>query len=458
MKFLYFVPPFHFFYFNCLIGCLCTTFEARGQSLEEAVSLSLISHPRIQQVIQKVKTRRHEETVAKSGYFPTLDLHVGIGHEQTDSPTTRSGGPSTEKHLQRREASAVLRQVIFEGFSTVHDDRRTKAATRSEQYRLLNTASEMALEVTRIYLEILMRERALSMARENLEAHEEIYYIIFKRSESGVQSTADLSQISGRLARARSNVIAAENNLSDNRTQFQILVGVDAENLRAPEPDSTLLPESLDQALRTSAQDYPLLLSALEDEEAADNEYQATKGRFFPEFSLEAAQSWNYNLNGIKGRDDDFTIMLHARYNIFSGGRDTGRMKTALSHRQETEDIYRSALLQVHEEVRLAWEARIQLRRLTPRLREHVESSNDTVNAYRRQFILGERTLLDVLNAENEKLEAGIAWNRSVTSHLEADYRLFHITGKLLDTLNFTLPGYWELPENAHHERDHRTQ
>ncbi len=428
-------------------------YPAHGQNLEEVVSVALISHPKLQQAFHKVQERQHDETVAKSGYLPTLNLHAGIGHERTDSPATRSGGPSTDEYLRRREASVVLRQMLFEGFATLNNDRRTKAATHSEQYRLLNIASEMALDVTRSYLTILMQQKALDMARQNLDAHEEIYYSIFKRSEQGVQSTADLSQIRGRLARAQSNVIAAENNLNDARIQFLKLVGVQPEDLTEPEPDIGLIPETLNDTLRVASNDYPLLQSATLDQEAATHEYEASKGGFYPELSIEASRSWNYNLNGIKGRDDDYAIMLHARYNLFNGGRDTGQMKAALSRRDEAGDIYSQARLQVQEEARLSWEARQQLRRQLPKLEEHFEAINVTVKAYRRQFILGERTLLDVLNAENEKLEANLAWNRATTHELEAKYRLLHITGRLLDSLKFALPANWIPAEKARHEK-----
>lgn len=429
-----------------LVVFLTLSHQTHGKNLEEVVSVALITNPKMLQAFHKVQERKHDETVAKSSYFPTLDLHAGVGHERTDSPATRSGGPSTDEYLRRREASVVLRQMIFEGFSTLNNDRRTKAATHSEQYRLLSIASEIALDVTRSFLTILMQQKALKMAHQNLDAHEEIYYSIFKRSEHGVQSVADLSQIRGRLAVAHANVIAAQNNLNDARIQFLKLVGIQPDNLIAPDPDISLIPETLDDTLRLATRDYPLLQSATLDQKAADHEYEASKGRFYPELSIEAARSWNYNLNGIKGRDDDYAIMLHARYNLFSGGRDTGQMKAALTRREEAGDIYSQARLQVQEEVRLSWEARQQLKRQLPKLEEHFEAINMTVKAYRRQFILGERTLVDVLNAENEKLEANMAWNRALTHELEAKYRLLHITGRLLDSLKFTLPADWVPP------------
>ena len=419
-----------------------------AQSLEEAVSTALMTNPRLHQAIQKVQTRLHEETVAKAGFLPTLNAQGGSGYEWSSNPTTRAGGPNSDDSLHRYESSISLRQVLFAGFSTRNDSKRSEAATRSEQFRLITTASEMALKVAQTYLGVIMAERALVLSEKNLKVHQDIYYNIFKRSESGIQSTADLSLVNGRLARAQSNTISAENNLQDARFQFMRLVGIPADALHEPVPDYQLIPDTIEQAVILSGKNYPLLKSALQDNNAAESEYEASKGRFYPEISFEATRSWNYNINGIIGRDDDYNLMFHARYNLFNGGADSARMKASLSRWNEAKDIYHLALLDTQEEARLSWEAHTQLKRQIPQLQKHVTFSLDTVSAYRRQFALGERSLLDVLNAENESLEAELAWNRAWAAQLDSCYRLLHITGQLLDAFRLTLPQDW-IPEEA---------
>ncbi len=414
--------------------------SASAQSLQEAVSTALITSPKLHQAMQRVQTRVHEESIAKSGFLPTLDVQGGSGYEWTSNPTTRAGGPASDDSLHRYESSIALRQVLFSGFSTIHDSKRSKATTGSEQYRLITTASETALNVARSYLTVIMMERALAMSEQNLKVHQDIYYNIFKRSESGVQSIADLSLVSGRLAVAQSNTIAAENNVHDARFQFVRLVGAPAGSLQEPLPAMDLLPATMEQAVLLAGKHYPLLKSALQDNNAAENEYLANRGRFYPEISFAATRSWNYNINGVIGRDDDYQLMFHARYNLFNGGADSGRLKASLSRWNEAKDIYHQALLDTQEEARLAWEAHDQLNRQLPPLQKHVTYSLDTVSAYRRQFAFGERALLDVLNAENENLEAELAWNRAWAAQLVACYRLLHITGRLLESLGLTLP------------------
>ncbi|WP_095210565.1 TolC family outer membrane protein [Endozoicomonas ascidiicola] len=430
-----------------LFAFITFTTVASGQSLEEAVSIALMTNPKMHQQTQRVQTKIDEESIARASYLPSINLHGGTGYEWTSNGTTRGGSASSSDRLHRYESSVALRQEIFSGFSTWHDTKRTKATTYSEQFRLLTIASEMALNVARAYLAVIMTERALELAQQNLKVHQDIFYRIYKRSESGIQSSADLSLVSGRLASAEANTIAAQNNRKDAELRFHTLTGTQPDRLVEPVPDRSLIPNTLPQVVDIAITEYPLLKSAKQDSLAANSEYQASKSRFYPDVYFSAERSWNNNLNGIIGRDDDYTLMFHVRLNVFNGGADDGRKRASMSRWYESKDIYQQTLLEVQEETNLAWEAHIQLHRQIPQLQRHVTYSMETVNAYRRQFSMGERSLLDVLNAENESLTASLNWSQAQIASLEADYRLLHISGRLLDAFKITLPANWQ-PSN----------
>ncbi len=431
---------------TCLsILMFCTVFADRvtAQSLEQAVSLALMTNPRIHQQTQHVQTRMYEETIAKAGYLPTVQLHGGSGFEWTSNPTIWTGSPTSSDRLHRYESSVALRQELFSGFSTRNEAQKARSATRSEQFRLINVASEMALGVARSYISIIMTRRAFELAEKNLQVHKDIFQRVLKRAESGIQSTSDLSLVSGRLASAEASTIACKNNLTDAGLRFQRLTGVRPEELTEPVPDRSLIPDTLQQVLKLAENQYPLLKSACEDSVAAHSDYKASKSRFLPEVYFSAERSWNKNINGIVGRNDDYTLMFHVRYNLFNGGGDKARVQASLSRWHESLDVFQQALREVQEEAGLAWEAHIELHHQLPQLERHVTYSIETVNAYRRQYALGERSLLDVLNAENESLSAALNWNSAHIASLDSDYRLLHICGQLLDALRITLPPDW---------------
>ena len=223
----------------------CTVFAGTvtAQSLEQAVSLALMTNPRIHQQTQHVQTRMYEETIAKAGYLPTVQLHGGSGYEWTSNPAIWTGSPTSSDRLHRYESSVALRQELFSGFSTRNEVQKARSATRSEQFRLINVASEMALSVVRSYISIIMTRRAFALTEKNLQVHKDIFQRVLKRAESGIQSTSDLSLVSGRLASAEANTIAAKNNLTDAGLRFQRLAGVKPEEIIEPVPDRSLIPD-----------------------------------------------------------------------------------------------------------------------------------------------------------------------------------------------------------------------
>ena len=132
------------------------------------------------------------------------------------------------------------------------------------------------------------------------------------------------------------------------------------------------------------------------------------------------------------------------RYNLFKGGADVARSRSTSALYAQAKDIHQNAYRQVEEGTRLAWNARESLNQQKVFLRKHVEASYDTVQAYNKQFLLGRRTLLDMLNTENELFEARRSYINADYDQLLADYRIMNATGRLLDALRITRPEQWK--------------
>ena len=118
--------------------------------------------------------------------------------------------------------------------------------------------------------------------------------------------------------------------------------------------------------------------------------------------------------------------MLMVRYNLFNGGADTARSRSTSALQSQAKDIHLNAYRQVEEGTRLAWAARDSLLQQKEFFRKHVDSSYDTVQAYKKQFTLGKRTLLDVLNTENELFEARRSYINADYDELYAEYRIMN--------------------------------
>ncbi|MGL6352043.1 MAG: TolC family outer membrane protein, partial [Aeromonas sp.] len=308
----------------------------------------------------------------------------------------------------------------------------------------ISEAENTALRVAEVYLNMLRQQEILELSRQNLETHEQIRGDIGKRTESGLGSTADQTQIEGRVARAYANQAAAQNNYADAESQFIRVVNQLPTDLAQPVPNADLVPVSLDGALKTATEVHPTLLSSLQDIEAAKYQHEGAKSGFYPNVTFEVDQNWNEDIDAVKGRNDDLTAMVRMRYNLFRGGSDVAESNATSALYSQAKDIHLNAFRQVEEGTRLAWNAKESLTQQKTFLQQHVDASYDTVQAYKKQFGLGQRTLLDVLNTENELFEARRSYITAQYDALLADYRILNATGSLLNAFSVQQPAQWQ--------------
>ena len=222
----------------------------------------------------------------------------------------------------------MVRQLLYDGQGTVSEFERQRALVNSRAYDTFSTAEVTGLKAVEVYLDVLRGQELVQLAINNLSNHQKTYDRIVKRGERGVGSKADVQQALGRLALAKTNLMAEENNLDDAIAAFINVVGHDPVDLQKPESREHLLPASFDEARITALDNHPQLKSAEADVDAAVEQHQAARALFFPRIHLEISGSNNDNLDGVPGRNKDTQAMLRGRYN-FTGGKDIAR-------RQET--------------------------------------------------------------------------------------------------------------------------
>jgi adhesin transport system outer membrane protein len=440
-----------------------------AQSLEQAVALALDTHPDIRQAFARFKSKEEDVNRASAGYLPTVDITAGYGYEYTDSPGNRRsalGFDDGETELGRGEFGVSLRQMLFDGMFTSSEVKRTKFEASAEQWALISTAEDLALSVSQAYLNYLKNQQLVTLSEKNVESHQVIYGQIKERTDSGMGSIADLSQVTGRLARAQSNLIAARNNYQDARAEFISLTNIAPDDLVMPVPDADMLPNDNASGLILAIKDHPIIKSARQDINAARAFGGSVKANYYPKLSLEVAANADNDVAGenglnrfgtnVGGHRNDFSVMLRMRYNLYSGGKDVALERSAAYQTIEAKEINYRAHRQVTESYGLAWNAYSMLGLQKQYIQQHVVTSKDTQEAYQQQFSLGQRSLLDLLDTENELFQARKDYLDANFDELSARYRLLNVTGQLLDSLRVTRSAEWqgehEYDQGANHE------
>ena len=376
----------------------------QAQSLPDAMQQALDVHPEVQAGVNSRLAADYQLKAAKGGYLPRVDLLGGYGREGTDSVTTRTDSSSNNhwETLNRSESSLRLTQMVFDGFATSSEVGRQQAAVNSRAYSLLSTSERTGLTVAQVYLDVLTRREFVRLAEDNLKSHQRIYDQIQLRTQRGVGSGADLDQAEARMAQARNNLITEQTNLADAETNYLSAVGQMPDQLERPASFLALMPANLNEARAQMLENSPILRSAESDIAAAEKQYDTAKSTFYPRFDAELGRTADNDIDGQNGHNNEWQAMLRMRFNLYAGGSNKADLESKAYLSNQALDIRNNALRQLNEELGLAWNALNNANAQVPIAQQYVDHSTAVRTAYQRQFSLGERTLLDLLDSENE--------------------------------------------------------
>ncbi|MFC5301317.1 TolC family outer membrane protein [Azospira restricta] len=416
-------------------------FPAHAQSLKDAVEMTIKTNPDI--LIESNQRLANDEAVkvARGGFFPKVDLLGGVGREHSDNSVTKAAGYNDGRTLTRKEAQVTLTQMLFDGFGVSSEVDRNKARVESAAYKTLGTAEDIALRAVEAYLNTLRNRELVAITKTNLDAHLKVQDQIRIRSGGGVGRKSDQEQIDARVGLAKANLVSTEAALRDAETTFLRIVGAKPASLARPSaPDSKLVPRTADETVNAAIDNHPILKSAGADVKATEAQREAAKSFMWPRLDLEMGAGNNRNLDGVKGENDERYAMLRARWNVFKGGSDVARIEETTHLMREATEVQNRTRRQVEESTRLSYNALMSATERLPALKEHADMSAATRDSYARQFNLGQRTLLDLLDSENETFTANTNYINGSYLELFARFRLLKDMGQLLSFLGVAAP------------------
>jgi adhesin transport system outer membrane protein len=409
-------------------------------TLPEIVNLTLATHPLTMQQAHERQALDAFTAEAYSNFLPRLNIRGEAGEEWTRNPTTTAVDDSFVQ-LTRTEAEAELRQTVFDGWESISNfDRRLAEADASAyQYRAL--AERVSSQVADVYLNLLRDNDQLELAKNIVEIHQSYVERIAARSDSGVGRESDLDQAEARLAAAQSNVIERETDLRDSLVRYVSLVGYPPlEVLIRPKPTKDDLPATLDEAIDHAVTNHPAIFATQADMEAARQQLRNARSLYWPRIEIGFSQRYGENLDGVEGWDQDARLMLYFNYNLYNGHADRAKIQRSAysieQARMQREDVIR----EVTEAVRQAWNGFTATERRMASLERHVESMVKARDAYIEQWQIGDRTLLDVLDAENELYTSQRTLVEARRDYTTALYRLRASMGTLVAHFDADMP------------------
>ncbi len=414
--------------------------QASAMTLTEAIQSTIDNHPEVHAGSNNRLVADEQLKMAKGGYLPTVDLLASYGREHTDSPSTRGLTGHDTETLNRSTAELRLRQMVFDGLYTPNEIARNESVVNARAYRLLGTTESLALRSVEVYLDVLRSREMVSLAETNLQAHRRIHDQITLRAERGVGSAADRDQSQARLALAENNLYTEQVNLADAEATFFSVVGRMPDQLETPASLRSLMPDSVHSAREQVMSNNPLLKSAQSDVHAAEKQYEAAKSKFYPRFDVELSTHADDNISGERGHYNRWYAGVVMNYNLFNGMRDKALLQSGAHQINESMDIRNNALRVLNENLMLSWNAMENARLQTPKAREYANYTARVREAYQQQFSLGQRSLLDLLDSENELFTANRRYTQIRYTEEFSMYRVITAMGDLLRKHNVVPP------------------
>jgi adhesin transport system outer membrane protein len=288
-------------------------------------------------------------------------------------------------------------------------------------------------------LNVLRRLELYDLAVENLTNHERIYDQVSLRSGSGVDSKADLDQVTGRLSLAESNVVVAKQNVIDAETDYQAVIGHLPEDLTKPAAVDSAIPGSMEEAQQLALADYPILKSARADYEARESQHTVAKRAAYPSLDVALDYKWENDVE-IVGYQEEFLATGIVSFNVFRGWWDDARIKETRHQICEAWEIMNNTRRQTVQSIRLSWESYIAARDNIIHLEEYVGSTGATAEAFAKQWSIGRRTMFDVLDIQAEYITAKEDFVNARYDEMYSQFRILSGIGQLVNTLGLAYP------------------
>lgn len=417
-------------------------------ALLSAVQQAVNANPDVQVRWHAFRSAQEQQQNARAGFRPSLDLEAAIGRQHQSLPS----GPSDTFNV--RSAQVTLNQIVYDGLFTRSEVSRFGHASMTRYFELLNEVEAVALDAIRAYADVLKFREMVQFAKENYVEHRMVYDQIVERTRSGVGRGVDLELATGRLALAESNLLTELTNLHDVSARYLRIIGEEPPEDMGELYASTMferMPDSLLQAIESAYAGNPALKAAVANIYAGQDLIEARRAAFRPRIDVRARQ----NVIHSGGGRDDGTFRTGAvevlfKHNLYRGGGDQALLRQAAEELNGAKDTREKVCRDIRQNVTIAFNEANALEEQLVYLDQHQLSMSKAREAYRQQFDIGQRTLLDVLDGENEYFDSRRAFTNAEYARIVALARTLAGMGQLLPTIGAArseLPMVYELSQ-----------
>lgn len=412
--------------------------QSLPQPLVQAARKAVESNPEVQARWHAFLAAGDERAVARGGFKPQIDLDASIGRERKVTPATAGGNFGTYNF---NTTQISLNQMLFDGGFTASEVKRLGHGQLTRYYELLDASENVVLAAVQAYADVVAARELVEGAKDNYVIHKQTAMQVEERFKAGVGRGADSEQANGRLALAESSLLNELTKLNDASARYLNVLGeAPNKSMRAlPDPFKLgKMPASILDALIFGLPSNPALNAAVENARASAVEIETRQSAFQPRIDFRAYANRGDNVGGYQGNSHTEGAQLVLNYNLYRGGSDKARERQATALKDQAMDLQEKACRDARQTLSIAYHDVNSLTEQLGYLDQHRLSTEKAREAYRNQFDIGQRTLLDLLDTQNEFFAANQAYISARYKQVSAQARTLASSGQLVSTLGVT--------------------
>ena len=435
---------------------------ASAETLQEALSDAYLINPVLNGERARLRATDEQVALAKSGLRPFISGSADTSYVNQNSTTGRSrtrststdtlggisfdpsaGGLTSDGVNYPKGYSVQLSQPLFEGFQNLNAIRQAKSTVQAARESLRNIEQSTLVDGVTAYVNVVrdtaivrLRENDVTVLNEQLKATRD-------RFEVGEVTRTDVAQAEARLSEAQATLSRAQADLKISNAAYQQVIGHPPGALATPPSIMHLLPHSIDEAMTLGDGEHPLILAAVYEEEASLFVVQQIMGELLPNVSLEAQYDRRFDESQSLEEVETTTVTGRVDVPLYQGGGVAARVRQAKETNIQRKKDVEDARLRVHAEVISQWGI---LQSSGPAIRSAeaaVSANRIALAGVREEEKVGQRTTLDVLDAQRELLNAQIILVTALRDRVVAEYSLYAAIGRMdAQTLGLSVPYY----------------
>lgn len=430
-------------FFVCILMTTCLSRMVLADNLNQVLAYSYKNNLTLSAERTGQKITDEEVSKAKSGYRPQIYAEGSVGRSHDKLEYQNSAIQAGTKYNQNPTSVQInLTQPLFSGLSTYHSVRAAKDKVRAGRHSLISAEQSVLLDTVSVYMNVI-RDKAVLELQENqekvLKRHLDSYR---KRFKAGELTRTDVAQSEARASGATAKRIRAEGDLKRSEALFYSVVGAEPKSLEDVKEVALNLPKTIDEAMDLAMNHNPQILAARYAQQSAKYTVKAQKGALSPSVNLGASVGRMEESTSVD-RNDYWKVSANLTVPLYQSGTEYANVRQAKLTENKYRILWNKTIQDVHAEVISTWENYMASKAQVDSIKAQIKASKLALDGVIREARVGSRTVLDVLDAEQEHLDNQVALVRVHHNEIVSAFSLMSTIGRMNpESLGLDVPAY----------------